>query len=87
LSAVVGDTAPNDELFKTSLWWLQRVAGLLRPEDKLIADFIPRVIPTVQQSLNTTKQRLAILPGGSATMETARALSDVQDALRRKVAS
>ena len=32
MSAVVGDTAPNDELFKTSLWWLQRVAGLLRPE-------------------------------------------------------
>ncbi|KAF8163142.1 hypothetical protein B0H34DRAFT_764448 [Crassisporium funariophilum] len=86
LSAVVGETAPNDELFKTSLWWLQRVAGLLRPEDKLISDFIPRVIPVVQQSLNTTKQRLAILPGGSATMETARALSDVQEALRRKVA-
>ncbi|CAA7267926.1 unnamed protein product [Cyclocybe aegerita] len=87
LSAVVGDTAPGDEAFKTSLWWLQRVASLLRPDDKLIADFIPRVIPTVQSSLNTTKQRLAILPGGSATMETARALSDVQEALRRKVAS
>jgi len=55
-------------------------------QDKLISDFIPRVIPTVQQSLNTTKQRLAILPGGLGTMETARALSDIQDGLRRKVA-
>ncbi|KAF8969897.1 hypothetical protein BDZ97DRAFT_1915012 [Flammula alnicola] len=86
LSAVVGDTPPTDETFKTSLWWLQRVSSLLRPDDKLIADFIPRVIPTVQQSLNTTKQRLAILPGGLGTMETARALSDIQEALRRKVA-
>ncbi|KAF9483827.1 hypothetical protein BDN70DRAFT_241709 [Pholiota conissans] len=85
LSAVVGDTPPNDESFKTSLWWLQRVASLLHPEDKLIADFIPRVIPTVQQSLNTTKQRLAILPGGIGTMESARALSDIQDSLRRKI--
>ena len=53
-------------------------------QDKLIADFIPRVIPTVQQSLNATKQRLTILPGGS-TIEAARQLSDVQESLRRKV--
>ncbi len=66
------------------LWWLQRVANLLRPDDKLIADFIPRVVPTVQQSLNTTKQRLAILPGGSGTIEAARQLTDVQEILRRK---
>lgn len=68
------------------LWWLQRVCNLLQPNDKLIADFIPRVIPTVQQSLNTTKQRLAILPGGPGTIETARQLSDVQEALRAKIA-
>jgi hypothetical protein len=84
LSGIISETAPTDELFKTVLWWLQRVADLLRPEDKLISDFIPRVIPTVQQSLNTTKQRLAILPG-SGTNEADRQLSDVQDALRRKV--
>jgi len=84
LSGIISETAPTDELFKTVLWWLQRVADLLRPEDKLISDFIPRVIPTVQQSLNTTKQRLAILPG-SGTNEATRQLIDVQDALRRKV--
>jgi hypothetical protein len=32
LSAVVGETPPNDESFKTSLWWLQRSVALLRPE-------------------------------------------------------
>lgn len=32
LSAVVGETSPNDETFKTSLWWLQRSAALLRPD-------------------------------------------------------
>jgi len=85
LSAIIGETAPNDENFKNSLWWLQRVSSLLRPNDKLISDFIPRVIPTVQQSLNTTKQRLAILPGGLGTIETARQLSEIQEALRLKV--
>jgi hypothetical protein len=81
---IIGDTAPTDELFKTMLWWLQRVANLVRPEDKLISDFIPRVIPTIHQSLNTTKQRL-VLPGGSGTMEDARQLNEVQEVLRRKV--
>ncbi|KAL4268655.1 Enhancer of mRNA-decapping protein 4 WD40 repeat region domain-containing protein [Pleurotus pulmonarius] len=85
LSATVGEAPPNDDSFKTSLWWLQRSVALLQPEDKLIADFIPRVLPNVQHSLNTTKQRLTILPGGPATLETARKISDIQDALRRKV--
>lgn len=102
LSAVVGETPPTDESFKTSLWWLQRSVALLRPEvrpcgalyfvvlnyheqDKLIADFIPRVVPNVQHLLNTTKQRLTILPGGPPTLETARTISDIQDSLRRKV--
>ncbi|PFH50051.1 hypothetical protein AMATHDRAFT_41111 [Amanita thiersii Skay4041] len=86
LSAMLGETPPNDEQFKTSLWWLQRSVALLRPEDKLIADFIPRVVPNVQQLLNTTKQRITILPGGANTVETARNISDVQETLRRKAA-
>jgi uncharacterized protein YukE len=85
LSAVVGETAPNDESFKSSLWWLQRTVALLRPEDKLISDFIPRVIPNVQHLLVTTKQRLTILPGGPSTLETARTITEIQDTLRRKV--
>ncbi|KAM6500667.1 hypothetical protein JOM56_003681 [Amanita muscaria] len=84
LSAMVGETAPSDEQFKTSLWWLQRSIVTLRPEDKLISDFIPRVIPNVQQLLNTTKQRITILPGGANTVEAARTLNDMQEALRRK---
>ncbi|KAK7049242.1 hypothetical protein VNI00_005843 [Paramarasmius palmivorus] len=86
LSAMVGDLSPTDESLKTSLWWLQRAVMLLRPEDKLITDFIPRVIPNVQVLLNTTKQRLAIpVPGGPPTLDIARSISDVQESLRRKV--
>ncbi|ESK88309.1 wd40 repeat-containing nuclear protein [Moniliophthora roreri MCA 2997] len=87
LSAMVGELSPTDESLKTSLWWLQRAVALLRPEDKLITDFIPRVIPNVQVLLNTTKQRLAIpVPGGPPTLDIARSISDVQESLRRKVA-
>jgi len=85
LSGIISETAPNDDFFKTMLWWLQRVVNLVRPDDKLIADFIPRVVPTVQQSLNTTKQRLTILPGGSGTIEAVRQLTEVQEVLRRKI--
>ncbi|KAF5373132.1 hypothetical protein D9758_001691 [Tetrapyrgos nigripes] len=86
LSAAVGETSPSEESFKTSLWWLQRSVTMLRPEDKLITDFIPRVIPNVQVLLNTTKQRLAIpIPGAPPTLDIARAISDVQETLRRKV--
>ena len=97
---MVGEIPPTDESFKTSLWWLQRSVSFLRPEvglsigictqltvvaqDKLIADFIPRVLPNVQLSLNNTKQRLAIIPGGP-TVETARTITEIQEILRRKV--
>lgn len=58
-------------------------------KDKLIADFISRVIPTVEQSLNTAKQPRS-MPGHPARLigyDWDR-LSDVQDAaLHRKVAS
>ncbi len=53
-------------------------------QDKLIIDFIPRVIPNVQQLLISTKQRLGIIPGPS-TMDSIKLISDTQDALRRKV--
>lgn len=86
LSAMAGETSPSDEQFKIFLWWLQRSVALLRPEDKLICDFIPRVLPSVQQLLNTTKQRITILPGGATTVEQARTLNDIQETLRRKVA-
>ncbi|KAJ7261361.1 hypothetical protein B0H12DRAFT_1106443 [Mycena haematopus] len=85
LSAVISETPPNDEAFKNALWWLQRAAALLRPEDKLITDFIPRVLPGVQNSLVATKQRLPLAPGGPPTLEIARNITEVQDILRRKM--
>ncbi|KAE9394980.1 hypothetical protein BT96DRAFT_966810 [Gymnopus androsaceus JB14] len=86
LASIVGETSAGDETFKTSLWWLQRLVAILRPEDKLITDFIPRVVPNVQVSLNTTKQRLTIpIPGAPPTVDIARTISDIQETLRRKV--
>ncbi|KAH6918752.1 hypothetical protein BKA70DRAFT_1248170 [Coprinopsis sp. MPI-PUGE-AT-0042] len=86
LASIVGDTSPNDESLKSTLWWLQRVIAVLRPEDKLISEFVPRVLPNVQQLLSVTKQRLTILPGGGTpVMETARTLSELSDVLSRKV--
>jgi len=86
LASIVGETSAADENFKTTLWWLQRLVAILRPEDKLITDFIPRVVPNVQVSLNTTKQRLTIpIPGAPPTVDVARTISDIQENLRRKV--
>nr|GAT59590.1 predicted protein [Mycena chlorophos] len=85
LSAVLSETPPNDEAFKNTLWWLQRTALVLRPEDKLITDFIPRVLPGVQTSLVATKQRLPLAPGN--TLEISRNVTEVQDLLRRKMGS
>jgi hypothetical protein len=54
-------------------------------QDKLISDFIPRVVPSIQKSLNATRQRITILPGGPLTIDTARTVADVSESLRRKV--
>ena len=48
----------------------------------LISPYVSRVLPNVQQMLNTTKQRLAILPG--PPIEATRAISDIQEILNRK---
>ena len=53
-------------------------------QDKLITDFIPRVVPNIQKSLNATRQRLSILPGGPLTADTARSVAELSENLRRK---
>jgi hypothetical protein len=50
----------------------------------LISPYVPRVVPNVQQMLNTTKQRLAILPGGPQMHESLRMITDIHDTLSRK---
>ncbi|CAK5279371.1 unnamed protein product [Mycena citricolor] len=62
LASEISESSPSEESFKNALWWLQRSSTLIRPEDKLIIDFIPRVVPAVQKSLVTAKQRLALAP-------------------------
>jgi len=84
LAGALGETPPVDESFKSTLWWLQRASSVLNASDPLISPYVARVVPNVQQMLNTTKQRLAILPGGAPLMEAARTISDVQDVLNRK---
>ncbi|KAI0928852.1 hypothetical protein AcW2_004723 [Taiwanofungus camphoratus] len=82
LSSVVGETSPLDDSFKVSMWWLQRAASSLNTSDPLISPYIARVLSSVQQMLNTTKQRLSILPDGP--IEAAHTISDIQDILSRK---
>lgn len=55
---------------------------LIISQDPLISPYIARVLPSVQQMLNTTKQRMSIIPGGP--VDTARSISDIQDILSRK---
>ena len=73
---------PADEFFKVSMWWLQRAATVLNTNDPLISPYVVRVIPSVQQILNTTKQRLSIIPG--PPIEATRTISDIQEILNRK---
>ncbi|KAI0670515.1 hypothetical protein C8Q78DRAFT_975321 [Trametes maxima] len=82
LSTIIGETSPVDESFKVSMWWLQRAATALNTTDPLISPYVARVMPSVQQMLNTTKQRLSILPG--PPIEATRTISDIQDILTRK---
>ncbi|KAH7889916.1 hypothetical protein F5I97DRAFT_1998295 [Phlebopus sp. FC_14] len=84
LAAIVGETPPVDESFKSALWWLQRAATVLNINEPVISPYIARVVPNVKAMLNTTKQRLAILPGGPQLMDSARTISDIQDILARK---
>jgi len=84
LAAMVGETPPHEEIFKQSLWWLQRTASTLNTNDPLISPYIARVVPNVQQMLNTTKSRCAILPGGPPLVDAVRTISDIQDTLSRK---
>jgi hypothetical protein len=84
LAAALGETPPVDESFKSTLWWLQRSASVLNPSDPLISPYVARVVPSVQQVLNSTKQRLMLLPGGPQVIDAARTIADVQETLSGK---
>lgn len=53
-------------------------------QEPLISPYIARVVPNVKAMLNTTKQRLAILPGGPQLVDSARTITEIQDVLARK---
>ncbi|KAF9239664.1 hypothetical protein BU15DRAFT_87964 [Melanogaster broomeanus] len=84
LAAIVGETPPIDEGFKSALWWLQRASTVLNINEPLISPYIARVVPNVKTMLHSTKQRLAILPGGPQLIDSARIITEIQDILARK---
>jgi hypothetical protein len=53
-------------------------------QDPVISPYLDRVLPSVQQMLNTTKQRFALLPGGQPLIDTTRTISEIQDTLTRR---
>ncbi|THH00497.1 hypothetical protein EW145_g7070 [Phellinidium pouzarii] len=55
---------------ESTLWWLKRGAIKLNSNDPLISPYIPRVLPTVSNFVNTTKQRLELLPGSPQLVDT-----------------
>ncbi|KAI6133904.1 hypothetical protein EDD17DRAFT_1869657 [Pisolithus thermaeus] len=64
--------------------WLQRVAAMLNINEPLVSPYVARVDPNVKTMLNTTKQRLSILPGSPQLMDSVRTISDIQDTLTHK---
>ena len=53
-------------------------------QDPLVSPYVKRVLTGVLQTLNTTKQRLSLLPGGPQLVDSTRVISDIQEALSRK---
>jgi len=81
LALSLTELSPADDSFKNSLWWLQRCAYSLRPSDVVIAPYISRVLQTAQSTLNTTIQRLNVLPGGPSLAETSTMVGQIQQTL------
>lgn len=68
--------------FVNSSWYDSGRSALF--QEPLISPYIARVVPNVKAMLNTTKQRLAILPGGPQLMDSAKTITEIQDILARK---
>ncbi|KAG6879599.1 hypothetical protein C0992_000879 [Termitomyces sp. T32_za158] len=84
LAATACATPPNDESFKSAMWWLQRGIKVLDPKEQIVMEYLPNVVPGIYTHLNMTKQRLG-LPGGPPTLEKARSsVNDALEMLRRK---
>lgn len=77
----------NPNVSSTPFYFLHLTWPDVSAQDKIITDFIPRVVPNIQKSLNTTKQRLTLVPSGPQIAEIARIIADVSEILRRKANS
>ncbi|KDQ13159.1 hypothetical protein BOTBODRAFT_175764 [Botryobasidium botryosum FD-172 SS1] len=84
LSSSIAELSPVDESFKSGLWWLQRAAYTLVPDDPVITPYVKRVLQTAQSILGTTASRLSLLPGGQSLIETNNMISQIQQTLATK---
>ena len=62
------------------------VSDVSSSQDPVIAPYVARVMPTVQQMLTTIRSRIAIIPNVPQALETARSIQDIQEILSRKPA-
>ena len=83
LAAAIGEIQSPDETFRSTSRWLWRAASVLDPSDPTISSYVPRVLPTTQETLDSAKQRLVTLPGGPQIVDAARTITDVQEILGR----
>jgi len=81
LALSLTELSPADDAFKNTLWWLQRCAYSLKPNNIVIAPYINRVLQTAQNTLSTTIQRLHVLPGGPSLAETSTMVGQIQQTL------
>ncbi|KAJ1307317.1 hypothetical protein OPQ81_001424 [Rhizoctonia solani] len=86
LSSTLSELSPIDEGFKLSLWWLQRAAYTVEPNDAVIAPYSSRVMQSAQQILASTVNRLNLLPGGPSLVETNSMIAQIQRTLSNKMA-
>ena len=81
LASAIGEAPSVDEDFGTILQWLRRAASAMNPFDPIISLYVPRVLPSVQQTLNSAKQQLMIFPGDPRMPDAARTITGVQEIL------
>jgi len=83
LASAISEAPSVDESFGSMLRWLRRAASAVDSSDPLISPYVPRVLPSTQGVLNSTKQRLLDLPGGPQLVHAAGVITDVQEILGR----
>ncbi|KIY67801.1 hypothetical protein CYLTODRAFT_375346 [Cylindrobasidium torrendii FP15055 ss-10] len=87
-TTIVEQTAPSDLAFKVAIQWLHRALVVLRLDDNMMVDYVPRVMPTTYRLLGVAEKRLALLPEKSpSTNDGISHLRDIRSIIERKIPS